>query len=266
MSCASGGAVQGSSAIASVFQSCATTGRSPRASANAGERLRLRHEHLVAGVGGDGQRPGTASKSSVPGRRGRAALLAARARRPRRRRLELVLRVGGGGAGSSSRRPAAARQRPPARRRARRARPRSAPRGTATTSSCARGAARPRRAPPRAARAGRAARTRGRPRAGASGRARARRTRRRSMSELDRRADAVASCFEIRASSAWSVRFSLRLAPGDLVDVRQHALEVAVLLEQLRGGLVADARHAGDVVGGVALQPEKSGTSSGGMP
>ena len=59
---------------------------------------------------------------------------------------------------------------------------------------------------------------------------------------------AVASCFEMRASSACSVRFSLRLAPEISSMLREHALERAEVLEQLRGGLVADARDARDVV------------------
>ena len=51
----------------------------------------------------------------------------------------------------------------------------------------------------------------------------------------------------------------LPLRAGDLVHMRQHPLERPVLLEQLRGGLVPDPRDAGDVVGGVALQPDEVG-------
>ncbi len=51
----------------------------------------------------------------------------------------------------------------------------------------------------------------------------------------------------------------LALRPGDLVDVLQHPLEGAELLQQLGGGLVADPGDAGDVVGGVALEPDQVG-------
>ena len=43
----------------------------------------------------------------------------------------------------------------------------------------------------------------------------------------------------------------------ELVRVRDHLLDRAVLRDQLPGGLVADAGDAGDVVGGVALQPDE---------
>ena len=43
----------------------------------------------------------------------------------------------------------------------------------------------------------------------------------------------------------------------EIVHVLVDALEVAVGLQQLRGGLVADAGHAGDVVGRVALEAEE---------
>ncbi len=70
---------------------------------------------------------------------------------------------------------------------------------------------------------------------------------------------AVASRFEILASSACFGEVLLPLRAGDLVDVREHLLQDAVLLEQLGGGLVADPRDAGDVVGGVALEPDQVG-------
>ena len=49
----------------------------------------------------------------------------------------------------------------------------------------------------------------------------------------------------------------LALGAGDVVDVAEHALEVAVLLEQLRRGLVADPGDARDVVRGVALEADE---------
>jgi hypothetical protein len=51
----------------------------------------------------------------------------------------------------------------------------------------------------------------------------------------------------------------LALRARDRVDVRQHPFEVAVLLEQLGGGLLADAGDARDVVGGVALEADEVG-------
>ena len=42
----------------------------------------------------------------------------------------------------------------------------------------------------------------------------------------------VASCLEMRASSAWLIEVLLALGAGDLVDVGQHRLEVAELLQQ----------------------------------
>ncbi len=49
----------------------------------------------------------------------------------------------------------------------------------------------------------------------------------------------------------------LALRARDLVDVVQHRLQRAELLQELGGGLVADPRNAGDVVGGVALEPDQ---------
>ena len=49
------------------------------------------------------------------------------------------------------------------------------------------------------------------------------------------------------------------LGAFDLVDVREHVLQRAVALDQLARRLVADAGDAGDVVGGVALQPVEVG-------
>ena len=49
----------------------------------------------------------------------------------------------------------------------------------------------------------------------------------------------------------------LALGAGDLVDAREHRLEVPEPLEQLGGGLVADAGDARDVVAGVALEADE---------
>ena len=49
----------------------------------------------------------------------------------------------------------------------------------------------------------------------------------------------------------------LALGARDLVDAGEHAFEVAELLQQVRGGLVADAGDAGDVVGRVALEADE---------
>ena len=53
---------------------------------------------------------------------------------------------------------------------------------------------------------------------------------------------------------------------GDLVRVRDDLVQASVLHDQRGRLLGADARHAGDVVGGVALEAVESGTSSGVMP
>jgi len=49
----------------------------------------------------------------------------------------------------------------------------------------------------------------------------------------------------------------LALGAGDLVDVREQVVEGRELLEQLGGGLEADAGDARDVVGGVAGQGQE---------
>ena len=61
----------------------------------------------------------------------------------------------------------------------------------------------------------------------------------------------------MRASSAWFGQVLLALGARDLVDRVQHLLERAELLQELRGGLVADARDARDVVRGVALEADQ---------
>ena len=55
----------------------------------------------------------------------------------------------------------------------------------------------------------------------------------------------------------------LALGAGDLVDAGEHGLEVAEALEELGGGLVADAGDAGDVVRGVALEADEVGDQLG---
>ena len=58
----------------------------------------------------------------------------------------------------------------------------------------------------------------------------------------------------------------LALRPRDLVDVGQQVLQVAELLEQLGGGLQADAGHARDVVRRVAGQGQQIDDLLGGHP
>ena len=77
---------------------------------------------------------------------------------------------------------------------------------------------------------------------------------RRAASSTATSASSVTSCFEMRACSAIAGE---RLAPLrllDLVGAGEQRLEVAVLVDELRRGLDADAGHAGHVVGGVADQ------------
>ena len=62
-----------------------------------------------------------------------------------------------------------------------------------------------------------------------------------------------------RASLLVLAQQLLALGPRYLVDVRQHPVEVAELLEQLGRGLLPDPGDAGDVVGGVALQTDQVG-------
>ena len=58
----------------------------------------------------------------------------------------------------------------------------------------------------------------------------------------------------------------LALGAGDLIDGPQHLLQGAELLQQRRGGLVADPGNARDVVGGVALEAVEVGDQLGGDP
>ena len=55
----------------------------------------------------------------------------------------------------------------------------------------------------------------------------------------------------------------LALGARDLVDAREHGLEVAEALQQVRRGLVPDARDAGDVVARVALEADEVGDQLG---
>ena len=160
-------------------------------------------------------------------------------------------------------------------RAARRRRPRGRPGASAASSAAQRGgvaalARRPRapRArpphrgrPPRARRCGAAARgTRSGGRARPSSRGRAARPAPAAGSTssvevaLDRRQ-------QLRALGVLAVldqRLPALLA-RHRVDVRVDALERAEAHEQVGRGLVADAGHAGDVVGGVALEPDEVG-------
>ena len=218
-------------------------------------RQRERGERL--GLATSTSSPAQAAPSSGPSdrRRSRGSLeppAGPRARPPppppRARVLldgELLVGVGGGGAGSSGPRRRAARPPPPARpraTRARRAEPRAPHRDDLLDALGRRRAVlaerllQPLERRAQLELAERLAQAR-------AVRARGPRGRSRSIVDVDV-AHGAASCFEMRASSACSVRFSLRLAPGDRVDVREHPLEVAPLLEQLRGGLLADARDA----------------------
>ena len=58
----------------------------------------------------------------------------------------------------------------------------------------------------------------------------------------------------MRACSAFSISVCAALLLLDLAGAGQQRLEVAILADELRGGLHADAGHAGHVVDGVAGQ------------
>ena len=149
---------------------------------------------------------------------------------------------------------------PPARRagRCRQRRPRArAPSASPRQTAPAR-RRRGRRAPPRGAAAGRAARTR----------RNTSRTRERSGSRAASAAMSkstptsrwtVASCLDMRASSACSSRFCLRFGPLMSSMWSSTSSSEPNALDQLAGGLVADPGNAGDVVGGVSLEPVEVG-------
>ena len=67
----------------------------------------------------------------------------------------------------------------------------------------------------------------------------------------------VASCLDSRAASACSVRFCLRLAPEISSTLASTVSRSPKRCSRSDGRLVADARDAGDVVGGVALEPDE---------
>ena len=73
----------------------------------------------------------------------------------------------------------------------------------------------------------------------------------------------VASCFEMRASSACSVRFCLRFAPEISSTLSSTASSEPNSCSSCGGGLVPDPRDAGDVVRGVALEPDQVGDQLG---
>ena len=76
----------------------------------------------------------------------------------------------------------------------------------------------------------------------------------------------VASCLEIRASSAWLTRFSLRLAPEISSTEASTVSRSPNRCSSCGGGLVADARDAGDVVRRVALEAVEVGDLLGRDP
>ena len=69
----------------------------------------------------------------------------------------------------------------------------------------------------------------------------------------------VASAFDMRASSAWLTRFSLRLAPEISSTLASTFSSEPNCCSSGRGGFLADPGDAGDVVGGVAAQPHQVG-------
>ncbi len=198
-----------------------------------------------------------------PGRRPRRR---ARAPTRRRRRSASPPRA----AAARPRRARAPRRRARSPRRAATRCPPRRPRGPARrppSGSPAAGSPRARRprAPPRAGAAGRAAPSRGRPGRRWSGRARARarpRGRCRARHVADHRRQLLG---EPRVVGVLG-QVLLALGAGDLVDAREHRLEVAEALQQLRGGLVADAGDARDVVRGVALEADEVGHELGRDP
>ena len=56
------------------------------------------------------------------------------------------------------------------------------------------------------------------------------------------------------ASCSLVLRQRLLLAGGQLMNVVKNAFDIAVFLQQRTGGLLADAAHAGHIVGGIAHQ------------
>ncbi len=64
----------------------------------------------------------------------------------------------------------------------------------------------------------------------------------------------VARRFESLAMPACSSRGLPDTALGQIGDVVEQVFDRAEPLQQIRGGLLADARHAGDVIGRVALE------------
>ena len=90
-----------------------------------------------------------------------------------------------------------------------------------------------------------------------------------SLADVDRHVDVVRQGRKLlRDAGVVGVlgEVLLALRAGDLVDVVEHRLQRAELLQQLGGGLVADPRNAGDVVGGVALEPDQVGHQLRGTP
>ena len=211
------------------FQSCATSGRSPQASVTSASVSASPVSTSPAGVGGEAQRLVAAKLGSCAPR---AASRAAPRRAPRSSPSSAA-EVGG----RDLRAPA-----PRSARGAARAGPRRPRRPSASSS---------RRSGSRSSNSRNTSR---RPRAvGLAGD--------RAVEvevQIGTSRIAVASCFDMRASSAWLVRFSLRLAPEISSMLDEHGLEVAELWSSVGRRLVADAGDAGDVVRGVALEARRS--------
>jgi hypothetical protein len=66
-------------------------------------------------------------------------------------------------------------------------------------------------------------------------------------------------CFTMLAQARRDECRAAELELRDRLEVLEHARQRAVVLEQLRGGLAADPRHAGNIVDTVAHQREKVG-------
>ena len=222
-----------------VFQSWATSGRSPTAQRHGRQRLRLPDQHLVVAA----RRPrSAAARASSAGSSSPSGGSVGAARR----------------AASVNSSPSSAGQlggrdlagaRPPTR---------SSGRSRGAASSSSPSASSRRRSGSRSSNSRNTSRRRERSGSRASDSSRSTST---STSRT-----AVASCLDTRASSAWLVRFSLRLAPEISSMFDSTPSRSPYSWSSWRGGLLADARDAGDVVRGVALQAGEVGHQLGRDP